>query len=67
MTDTRPPSKEYHARIFVRLTDDLLPQPMLSVAEVRAHLSEALKVGAADSPILSVTVDDPRTARPKRY
>lgn len=67
MTDTRRPSKEYHVRIFVRLSDDLLPQPVLSVAEVRAYLTEALKVGTAESPIVSVTVDDPRTARPKRY
>ncbi len=67
MAGERKPSKEYRARIFVKLTDDLLPQPALSRAEVEAHLAEALKVGDPDSPVLSVAVDDPRTTRPKRY
>lgn len=61
------PSKEYRARIMVRLTDDLLPQAVLSRAETEAHLIEALRVGDPDSPIVSVTVDDPRTTTPKRY
>lgn len=66
MTDQRKPSKEYRARIFVKLTEDLLPQPSLSSAELHAHLTEALKVGDPDSPIVSVTVDDPRTTK-RRY
>jgi len=67
LTDARKPSKEYRARIWVRLTDDLLPQPVLSKAEVEVHLAEALKVGDSDSPIVSVVVDDPRTTTAKRY
>ena len=66
MTDTRQPSKEYRARILVKLTDDILPQAVLSRDEVQTHLSEALKVGDPDSPIISVMVDDPRTTK-KRY
>lgn len=67
MADAPKPSKEYRARILVRLTDDLLPQPVLSKGEVEAHLIEALKVGDPESPIVSVTIDDPRTTRTKRY
>lgn len=60
--------KEYRARIWVKLTDDILPQPLLSKAELEDHLKNALKVGHTDSPIVSVAVDDPRTdSRPKRY
>ena len=66
MTDQRKPAKEYRARIFVKLTDDILPQPALSSAELHAHLTEALDVGAPDSPIVSLTVDDPRTTK-RRY
>lgn len=66
MTDQRKPSKEYRARIFVKLTDDLLPQPALSSAELHAHLTEALNIGDPDSPIVSVAVDDPRTTK-RRY
>jgi hypothetical protein len=51
---------------LVKLTDDLLPQPVLSKAEVEAHLIEALNVGDPDSPIISVMIDDPRTIK-KRY
>ena len=60
------PSKEYRARILVKLTDDLLPQAALSPAEVEAQVKEALNVGDPDSPIISVTVDDPRTIK-RRY
>ena len=67
MADTGKPSKEYRARILVKLTDDLLPQPVLTKAEVEAHLAEALNVGDPDSPIVSVMVDDPRTTTKKRY
>lgn len=65
MTD-RPPSKEYRARIFVRLSDDILPQPRLSKDEVQALLTEALQLGDPDSPIVSVVIDDPRTIK-RRY
>ena len=67
MFGTGKPSKEYRARIMVKLTDDLLPQPVLSKAEVEAHLIEALNVGDPDSPIVAVMVDDPITTKPKRY
>lgn len=67
MAGTGQPSKEYRARIMVKLTDDLLPQPVLSKAEVEAHLTEALKVGDADSPIAAVMVDDPVISKSKRY
>ena len=67
MAGTHQPSKEYRARIFVKLTDDLLPQPVLSKAEVEVRLTEALKAGDPDSPIISVTVDDPRVSTTKRY
>ncbi len=60
--------KEYRARIRVRLTDAMLPEPQLSKAELEALLREALKVGDADSPIASISVDDPRTdSKPRRY
>jgi hypothetical protein len=66
MTDQRKPSKEYRARIFVKLTEDVLPQPALSSAELLAHLTETLNIGDPDSPIVSITVDDPRTTK-RRY
>jgi hypothetical protein len=53
-------SKEYRAWIRVKLTDDLLPSPMLSKEEVEARLVEALEAGRPGSPILSVSVQDPR-------
>lgn len=60
--------KEYRARIWVKLTDDMLPQPLLSKAELEAHLKAALDPGGADSPIVSVAVEDPRTdSKPRRY
>ena len=61
------PSKEYRARIWVKLSDDLLPQPVLSRSEVEEYLKEALSIGDTDSPIVSVSVDDPVTRKPKRY
>lgn len=66
MANAGPPSKEYRARIFVRLSDDLLPTPVLSEAELGAQLTEALNAGKPDSPIVAVTVDDPRTIK-RRY
>ncbi len=66
MANAGPPSKEYRARIFVRLSDDLLPTPVLSEAELGAQLAEALECREADSPIVAITVDDPRTIK-RRY
>ncbi len=60
------PRKEYHARIWVRLTADLLPAPVLSKAELEAHLIEGLNVGAPDAPVVSVVVDDPSERRTRR-
>lgn len=54
------PRKEYRVRIWVKLTDELLPSPVLSKAELEARLIDALEVGRPDSPIVSVVVDDPR-------
>ncbi len=54
------PAKEYRARIWVRLSDDFLPHPLLSKAELEARLIEALQVGSTDSQIVSLRVDDPR-------
>lgn len=54
------PRKEYRARIWVKLTDELLPSPVLSKEEVEARLVEALEIGNPDSPIVSVAVEDPR-------
>lgn len=53
---------------MVRLTNDILPQPLLSKAELESLLREALNAGDADSPIVSISVDDPRTgSKPRRY
>ncbi len=54
------PAKEYRARIWVRLSDDFLPHPLLSKAELEARLVEVLHVGRSDSPVVSLRVDDPR-------
>lgn len=54
------PTKEYRVRVWVKLTDDLLPSPVLSKDELRARLTDALAVGRADSPIVSIAVEDPR-------
>jgi hypothetical protein len=56
----REPTKEYRARIWVKLSDDFLPHPLLTKAELEARLTEAMEVGAVDSPIVSLRVDDPR-------
>lgn len=60
------PRKEYHARIWVKLTDDLLPGPVLSKAELEAYLIERLSVGGPDSPIVSLMVEDPSDKRTRR-
>lgn len=54
------PTKEYRAFIRVKLTDDFLPSPVLSKDELQALMAEALQVGAADSPIVSLSVHDAR-------
>jgi hypothetical protein len=54
------PRKEYRARIWVRLTDELLPSPVLSRSELETLLMEALHAGAPGSPVVSVAVEDPR-------
>lgn len=54
------PTKEYRAHIRVKLTDELLPTPVLSKVEVAALLEEALRVGQPDSAVVSVAVHDPR-------
>jgi hypothetical protein len=56
----KEPTKEYRARIWVKLSDDFLPHPLLSKAELEARLTEALEIGTGDSPIVSIRVDDPR-------
>ncbi len=53
------PAKEYRARIWVRLSDDFLPHPLLSKAELEARLVEVLQVGSTDSQVVSLRVDDP--------
>jgi hypothetical protein len=52
--------KEYRVRIWVKLTDDLLPSPQLTKEELRSLLEGALRVGQPDSPVVSVAVEDPR-------
>ncbi len=54
------PTKEYRAFIRVKLTDDFLPSPVLSKEELQALMRDALQVGTADSPIVSVSVHDAR-------
>jgi hypothetical protein len=61
------PAKEYHARIRVKLTGDLLPTPLLSKTELEARLREGLAVGTPDSPVASVSVDDPSDRGRRRY
>ena len=57
------PTKEYQARIWVRLTDELLPAPVLSRTEVEERLKEALGVGSPDSDIVGVAVSDRSSGR----
>lgn len=54
------PTKEYRVVIRVKLTDELLPSPVVSKAELQELLVEALNVGGADSPVVSVAVYDRR-------
>ena len=54
------PTKEYNARIRVKLTDELLPSPVLSRQELQDLLIEALNAGKPDSPIVTISVRDPR-------
>ena len=54
------PQKEYRARIWVKLTDELLPSPVLSKEQLADMLREALEAGDPDSPVAGVSVDDPR-------
>lgn len=54
------PQKEYRARIWVKLTDELLPSPVLSKEQLQARLVEALGVDDPESPITGVAVEDPR-------
>ena len=54
------PQKEYRARIWVKLTDELLPSPQLSKEQLRAMLVDALGAGQPGSPVVNVTVEDPR-------
>lgn len=60
------PSKEYHARIGVKLSDGILPVPAMSKDDLRAYLMERLGVGDAGSPIVSVSVSDPSDSRGRR-
>ncbi len=60
------PTKEYYARIMVKLTDDLLPSPVLNKSELQAQLEAALDVGGPDSPIVSLSVGDPRDSKRNR-
>ena len=53
-------TKEYRAFIRVRLTDELLPSPVLSKEGLQTMLEEALRAGADDSPVVSLNVTDPR-------
>ena len=53
-------TKEYRATIRVKLTDELLPSPVLSKEQLQALVVEALHAGQADSPVTSVSVYDPR-------
>ena len=54
------PTKEYRAIIRVKLTDELLPSPVVSKQELQQLLVEALQVGRAGSAVVSVVVHDPR-------
>ena len=54
------PTKEYRVVVRVKLTDELLPSPVVSKEELQRLLVEALDVGDADSPVVSVAVYDPR-------
>ncbi len=51
---------EYRAIIRVKLTDELLPSPVVSKEELQQLLVEALRVGDDDSPVVSLLVHDRR-------
>ena len=61
--DSTPPGLH---RIWVKLTDDLLPGPVLSKDELEAHLIEGLNVGHPEAPIVSLKVEDPSDKRIRR-
>ena len=54
------PTKEYRAVIRVKLTEELLPSPVVSKEQLQQLLVEALNVGSGESPVVSVAVYDPR-------
>ncbi len=54
------PTKEYRVVVRVKLTDELLPSPVISKEELQQLLVEALNVGGTESPVVSVAVYDPR-------
>ena len=54
------PTKEYRAHIRVKLTDELLPSPVLSGQELQDLLVAVLNAGKSDSPVVSASVRDPR-------
>ena len=60
------PTKEYLARIRVKLSEDILPVPALSKEELHAYLTEHLLVGEPDSPIVSLSVGDSSERKPRR-
>ena len=51
---------EYRAIIRVKLTDELLPSPVVSKEELQELLVEALRAGEDDSPVVSLAVHDRR-------
>ncbi len=68
MESTRKPSKEYRARIWVKLSEDILPQPEMSATELQEYLTKTLNVDGDDSLFTGVAVEDPRNAsKPRRY
>lgn len=54
------PTKEYRVAIRVKLTDEILPSPVVSKEELQRILLEALRVGEGDSPVVSLAVYDRR-------
>lgn len=66
MSEREKPSKAYRARVSVRLTDEMLPQPLLSRSELETYLNDALNTADPESPIVSISVDDPRTTSARR-
>jgi hypothetical protein len=60
------PTKEYQAWIRVKLSESILPVPVLTREGLEAYLMEHLDVGEPDSPIVSLGVGDPAERRPRR-